>query len=889
MSDSRPNPDELLARVQAEEVKQQRGKLKIFFGMAPGVGKTYAMLQAARRAATEQVDVIVGYVEPHARPETHALVLGLDLMPRRIVHYHGKATEEFDLEAALARKPELILVDELAHTNAEGSTHPKRWQDIEDLLAAGINVYTTLNVQHLESLNDVVAQVTSIPVRETVPDHVFEQADEVELVDLAPDDLIERLREGKVYVSAQASRALENFFRKGNLFALRELALRKTAERVNEQAIGYRQEHDVSRIWAISERLLVCVGPSPMSAKLVRATRRLATSLRAPWVALHVELERAKILSPADQVRLEANLRLAEELGASVDTTYGVHFADAVLKYSHRHNITKIVVGKSRMTRWQELFRGAFVNDLIRRSGDTDIYVISGEAEPPLEHKPVVEKKPTQWTPYFGAMTAVGLCTLISFGLFQLFEATNLAMVYLACVVVVSLVWGRGPSVLATILGVAAFDFFFVKPYNTFAVTDTQYVITFAVMLVTGLVISALASRVYLQTNAIRDREQRTAALFALSRELTRLPTQATVSQATQRILRDSLAVQSWIIVRHPDGTLAPADGAAGSASPQKHDGVVRWVFDHQKPAGQGTDTLPGTEGTYLPLLGADGLVGVIGVQPLDHESRLSNSQLKLFEAFAGQVAMAFERCNLAVQAEKVRLQMETERLRNTLLSAVSHDLRTPLTGITGAASLLVEGNSQLTAEARRDLANSILDESDRLNRLVANLLDMTRLEAGAIQLQPVLQPLEEVVGVVLSRLERQLRHHPVTTNLPADLPPAMIDGLLIQQVLVNLLDNAAKFSPPGTPIDLSASVRNNELAVEVADRGPGIPPAEIDRIFEKFYRIDGQSSSGTGIGLSICRGIVEMHHGKICAENRPGGGAIFRFTLPLRPTPSKT
>ena len=885
MADDRPNPDELLARVRAEEVKQKRGKLKIFFGMAPGVGKTYAMLQAARRAATEQVDVIVGYVEPHARPETHALVLGLDLMPRRIVNYRGKTTEEFDLEAAIARKPQLILVDELAHSNAEGSTHPKRWQDIEDLLAAGIDVYTTLNVQHLESLNDVVAQVTSIPVRETVPDHVFEQADEVELVDLAPDDLIERLREGKVYVSAQASRAIENFFRKGNLFALRELALRKTAERVNEQAIDYRQQHDVSKIWAISERLLVCVGPSPASARLVRATRRMAASLRAPWVALHVELEHGKVLSPADQTRLEANLRLAEELGASVETAFGIDFAESVIKYAHHHNITKIVVGKSRIPKWQELLRGAFVNDLIRHSGDIDIYVISGESEGPGATKHVAEKKPFQWTPYLGAVVAVATCTLVGFGLFQLVAATNLAMVYLACVVVVSLILGRGPSVLATILSVAAFDFFFVYPYNTFAVADTQYVITFSVMLVTGLVISELASRVHLQTNAIREREHRTAALFALSRELTRLPTLATVAQATRRILREALDVQSWIIIRHQDGTLVPADVTDGNAPPQKHEGVIRWVFDHKRPAGHGTDTLPGTEGTYLPLLGADGLVGVIGVQPLSPDSRLTISQMKLFEAFAGQVAIAFERCNLAIEAEHVRLQMETERLRNTLLSAVSHDLRTPLTGITGAASLLVDGNDQLTNESRRDLANSILDESDRLNRLVANLLDMTRLEAGAIQLQPVLQPLEEVVGVVLSRLERQLRHHPVTTNLPADLPPAMIDGLLIQQVLINLLDNAVKFSPPGTPIDLSSYVQKNELVVEVADRGPGVPPGEAERIFEKFYRIEGHSSTGTGIGLSICRSIIEMHHGRICAENRPGGGAIFRFFLPLSPT----
>ena len=889
MTDDRPNPDELLARVQAEEVKQQRGKLKIFFGMAPGVGKTYSMLQAARRAATEQVDVMIGYVEPHARPETYSLVLGLDLMPRRVVSYRGKTTEEFDLEAALFRKPQLIMVDELAHSNPEGSTHPKRWQDVEDLLAAGINVYTTLNVQHLESLNDVVAQVTSIPVRETVPDHVFEQADEVELVDLAPDDLIERLREGKVYVSAQASRALENFFRKGNLFALREMALRKTAERVNEQAIDYRQQHDVSKIWAMSERLLVCVGPSPMSARLVRATRRMATSLRAPWIALHVELEHGRVLSHADQTNLEVNLRLAEELGASVETAFGIDFAETVIKYAHHHNVTKIVVGKSRMSKWQRILSSDFVNELIEKSGDIDVYVISGDSEKHIGPRSLEEKQPTTRIPYLASAAAVGFSTLLSFGLCRLFAATNLefastnlAMVYLACVVAVSLVWGRGPSVLATVLGVAAFDFFFIPPYGSFAVSDTQYVFTFSVMLVTGLVISELTSRVHLQTNALRERERRTAALFALSKELTRLPTQATVAQATRRILFETLDVRSWIVVRNEDGTLTHADAAADGAPPQKHEGVIRWVFDHQRAAGHGTDTLPGTEGTYLPMLGADGLVGVIGVQPVTPESHLTISQMKLFEAFAGQVAIAFERCHLAVQAEHVRLQMETERLRNTLLSAVSHDLRTPLTGITGAASLLVEGDEQLTPESRRDLANSMLDESDRLNRLVANLLDMTRLEAGAIQLQPVLQPIEEVVGIVLNRLERQLRHHTVKTNLPADLPPVRIDGLLIQQVLINLIDNAVKFSSPEAPIEVSAIVNKNQLVVDVADRGPGIPPGESERIFEKFYRVAGHSTTGTGIGLSICRGIIELHHGKITVENRPGGGAVFRFSLPL-------
>lgn len=887
MNNQRPDPDALLARVQAEEARETKGKLKIFFGMAPGVGKTYAMLQAARKASAEGVDVVIGYVEPHARPETHALVLGLDLLPRKRITCRGKTIEEFDLEAALVRKPQLILVDELAHSNPEGSIHPKRWQDIQDLMAAGINVYTTLNVQHLESLNDVVAQVTSIPVRETVPDHVFEIADEVELVDLAPDDLIHRLREGKVYVSSEASRALENFFRKGNLFALRELALRKTAERVSEQAIDYRQQHDVLRIWNTSERLLVCVGPSPLSAKLVRATRRLAGTLRAPWTALHVELDRARTLAPADRQRLENNLRLAEQLGASVETAYGSDFAESVLKYARQQNITKIVVGKSRTIPWRQFWKGTFVDELIRRSGDIDVYVISGNSESDDVPATILEKRRIPWLRYCFATLSVAVSTLISAALFQLFAPTNLVMVYLACVVFVSLVWGRGPSVVATILGVAAFDFFFVAPYSTFAVADSQYLLTFSVMLVTGLVISELASRVQAQTEVIRGREQKTASLFAFSRELTRLPTQGSVATAARRIIGAALDVHVWIIVQHEDGTFGPTDRSADGTPPSKHEGVIRWVFDHKQPAGNGTDTLPGTDAIYLPLLGTDDLVGVLGVQPRSLDQKLTISHRQLLDAFVSQVALAMERCRLALQAEKVRIQMETERLRNTLLSAVSHDLRTPLTGITGAASLLIE-DSSLPPENRRELAESILDESDRLNQLVANLLDLTRLEAGAISLQLALQPIEEVIEVVLRRMHRQLREHPIQMVLPSELQPVMIDAVLIQQVLINLLDNAAKNSPPQSPIEIHVQEQPRQLAVEVVDHGNGIPSGEESHLFEKFYRVHGQNRSGTGIGLAICRGIIELHHGTITGENRPEGGAVFRFNLPRQFEPSR-
>lgn len=886
MSGDRPDPDALLAKVQAEEAKQARGRLKIFFGMAPGVGKTYAMLEAARKIAKEGIDVIVGYVEPHARPETQALVMGLDLLPRREIRRGGATLYEFDLEEALARKPQLILVDELAHTNAEGSTHAKRWQDIDDLLAAGIDVYTTLNVQHLESLNDIVAQVTSIPVRETVPDHVFENADEVELVDLAPDDLIERLHEGRVYLPAQAVRAIENFFRKGNLIALRELSLRKTAERVNAQALDWRQEHAIDRIWPTSERLLVCVGSSPMSAKLVRGARRMAASLRAPWTALHVDLEGRSPPGPADRQRLEQNLRLAEELGAKVDTVADPEFSAGVLRYAREHNVTKIVVGKPQQSRWRDLLRGAFVDDLIRHSGDIDVYVISGDdTERPTSQPATPSTIPKDRRPYVWATLAVALCTLLCWSLSPVLEPTNLAMLYLASVLGIAVTCGRGPSILATVLGVFVFDIGFVPPAGTLAVTDTQYLLTFLVMLTTGLVVSELAARVRAQTESARRRERTTAALYVLSRELTNLPTTETVAQKARQIIGEAIDADVWIVLPAGDGRYVPADPRPEGSPPPRDEGVVRWVYEHERPAGRGTDTLPGGESTFFPLLGTDGIVGVLGVRPHHPSDSPPSEQGRLLQAFVGQVAGAIERCGLAVQAERIRLEMETERLRNALLSAVSHDLRTPLATITGAAGILVEGNG-VPEGTRQDLASSILDEADRLNRLVANLLDLTRLEAGAIALQRELQPLEEVIETSLARLERQLRDHPVVTRLAKDLPPVAIDGILVQQVLVNLLDNASKFAPAGTSLDLSAFVERGDLVVEVSDRGPGIPPGEEERIFAKFYRAGGvhQSQRGSGIGLAICRGIVELHGGRISARNRPGGGAIFRLTMPLPP-----
>ncbi|RIK78625.1 MAG: two-component system sensor histidine kinase KdbD [Planctomycetota bacterium] len=890
MTDERPNPDELLAKVQAEESLSARGRLKIFFGMAPGVGKTYAMLEAARKTAKEGTDVVIGYVEPHARPETQALVLGLDVLPRRVVSYGGVTLEEFDLEGALARKPQILIVDELAHTNAPGSTHERRWQDVEQVLAAGIDVYTTLNVQHIESLNDVVAQITGIVVRETVSDAVFERADEIELVDISPDDLLERLREGKVYVPAQAQRAIEHFFQKGNLIALRELAMRQAAERVDAQMGEFRRIHAIDRTWPAAERLLVCVGPSPMSARLIRATRRIAAGLKAPWLAVHVESPPSAALPFADRERLAQHMRLAEQLGGETVTLAGNDVAGEVVAYAREHNVTKIIAGKPQQSRWRDLTRGSYVYELTRRCGDIDVYIISGEGETPAPKAARAQQADRDWFPFLGALGTVAVCTAIGFLMSRHFAPTNIVMVYLLGILAVSLRWGRWPSILSSVLGVAAFDFCFVPPQYTFAVADTEYLFTFAVMLFTGLVISTLTARLGFQAEAARDRERRTAALFATTRELSSLEDRRAIIEAGLRHVTDLLAADACVLTPDAAGRLTQhACGSRGYQPHERENAVARWVLEHGKPAGRGTQTLPAAESLHLPLLAASGAVGVLAVRfPADRPPP-APAQIHLLETLGGLIALSLERAALAHESEQRLIQVEAEKLRSSLLSAVSHDLRTPLAAIAGASSTLLEADRALPPEARRELTQSIVDETDRLNRLVANLLDMTRLEGGAMVVEKQWQGVEEIIGVVLSRLAARLASHRVEVKLPQHLPLVPFDDLLIQQVLVNLLENAVKYAPEDSQITISAKPEPTAVTIEVADEGPGIPAGDEERIFDKFHRgSTAKGRAGVGLGLAICRGIVNLHGGRIWAQNRPQRGAAFRFTLPIEGTPPK-
>jgi two-component system sensor histidine kinase KdpD len=882
--DHRPDPDALLARVKEEETRQRRGRLKIFFGAAAGVGKTYAMLEAARERRDDDVDVVVGYVETHGRAETDALLDGLEILPPRLVEYRGATLRDFDLDAALVRRPSLILVDELAHTNAPGSRHAKRWQDVRELLDAGIDVYTTVNVQHVESLNDVVAKITGVAVRETVPDSVLEEADELELIDLPPDDLLERFADGKVYVPEQAQEALRNFFRKGNLIALRELALRRTAQRVDAQMRLYRRDHAIEAIWPAAERLLVCVGPEPDSARLVRAAKQMADRLGAEWIAANVQTP-AQLRMPVEvRDRVSDTLRLAEQLGAETVTLIGDRMSDEILACARSRNATRIIVGKPRRSLWRRVLQGSIVDALVEGSGDIDVDVISGKREVAALPTPLRRRVPvTDWWGYARASAIVALATGVAWFMFRLVELSDLVMVYLLAIVLVGMRHGRGPSLLASVLAVAAFDFFFVPPYFTFTVSDVRHTITFAVMLLVGFVIGGLTARLRGQAAAAREREQRTAALYAMSRELASTRGVDELLRVAVRHVAEVFRCQVAVLL--PDGAGRPLP-RPGVRAQFEVDGselaVSQWVYQHREPAGLGTATLPGAAALYLPLIAPRGPVGTLGVRPADRHAFDAPEQLHQLETFANQTALAIERAQLAAEAEEARVRIETERLRSSLLSSVSHDLRTPLASITGATGALLENGAQLDPGTRQELLESVRDEADRLTRLVQNLLEMTRLESGALELRREWQALEEVIGTALRRLGRRLEGRRVTTDLPPGLPLVHVDGVLIEQVLINLLDNALKHTAADVPIRIIATATDRAVTVEVADRGPGLPPGEEARVFEKFYRGSSTPARGAGLGLAICQGIVSAHGGRIWAQNLPEGGVAFLFTLPL-------
>ena len=899
MENERPDPDQLLARFKREEQQAKRGQLRIFFGACAGVGKTYAMLSAAREQQGEGVSVLVGVVETHGRKETAELLEGLEILPRRSIPYRGVELHEFDLDAALARKPQLLVVDELAHTNAPGSRHAKRWQDVEELLDAGIDVYSAMNVQHLASLNDVVGKITGIRVWETVPDKVFDEAHEIELVDLPPDELIERLNEGKVYMPEAAQNAVRNFFRKGNLIALREMALRRTAERVDRQMREYREDHAIEAPWPVAERLVVCVGPGAKAEQTVRAAARVAARMKADWTAVYVETPRLQRLPDAERDRILRNLRLAEQLGGTAITLGGGDVAEEVLAYARATNATRIVVGRVRRRGLRMWLPLSAADRIVAGASDLEVLVIGGEAdttEAPAkaliarsrDHLEVRARKAIRWEAYVGAAAIVAVATGIAALMDPFFERANQVMVYLLAVTLLATRFGRGPSAFAALLSVITFDFFFVPPRWSFAVSDTQYLVTFGVMLAVGLIISNLAANIRTRARIASYREQRTAALYAMSRELAAAENTEEMLRAAVKHLAQVFESQSVILLPDGDGRIRYPRGESSVGSLHAADlSVAQWVFDHGQAAGLATDTLPGAQAHYLPLTGSAQQIGVLALLPANPRRVFVPEQQRLLETFASQIALALERSQLAASAKQSALAAESERLRNALLAAISHDLRTPLASIIGASSSLLERGTRLDDANRGELARAIQEEATRMSGLIDNVLDMARLQSGAASLNRQWHPIEELVGATLKRMERTLSQHRVVTHIPSELPLVNVDGVLIGQLLANLLENAVKYTPPHTTISISAEKSRGEIVVSVADEGPGLPPGEEERVFDKFHRAAPEGpQSGVGLGLSICKAIVQAHGGSIAAENLPLGGAVFRFTLPLVDSP---
>ncbi|MGH8779102.1 DUF4118 domain-containing protein [Paraburkholderia sp.] len=922
---TRPDPDELLDKLQREEEKSQRGKLKIFFGASAGSGKTYAMLQAARRHQEEGVDVVVGIVETHGRGETAALLEGLEVLPLAQIEYRNRKLAEFDLDAALARRPQLMLVDELAHSNVQGARHLKRWQDVYELLDAGIDVYTTVNVQHLESLNDVVGQITGIRVWETVPDRVFDSADEITLVDLPAEELLARMREGKVYLPAQAERAVRNFFRKGNLIALRELALRRTADRVDAQMREYRADRSIQRIWQARERLLVCVGPGPEAPTLVRGAARLAASLKADWIAVYVETPALQRLPAARRERTLDALRLASELGAETATLANSDAVAALIGYAQVRNVSKLVAGSSMRSGFMRRLRRPFGERLAERAGDLDLTLIRAsdtrEAGRDAPRTPLDEGV-RAWREALGAARerrspprayawTLVLCagiTLIASQLIDRIDLTNLVMLYLLGVIFAAVKLGRGPGVLLSFASVAAFDFFFVPPRMSLSVSDTQYVLTFTGMLLTSLVISHLTSSLRREASVAQRREARTGAMYAMARELAAaLTTEQIVGIGSRHVHEVFRARVAMLLPDSADRVrqkIEDPDAAVTLDGSDLDSDVGQWVYDQQKPAGHGTDTLPATTALYLPLKAPMRTRGVLAVSTTDPHELDVPEQQRMLDAFAAQIALALERVHYVDIARDALVNMESERLRNSLLSAISHDLRTPLTTIVGFASMLAQTRQQAHAQSPDappqpgdDLVEAIHEESLRMAGIVTNLLDMARLQAGGLQLNRQWTLLEETVGAALRACRRVLARHPAQVRLPPDLPLLQLDAVLMERLFANLFENAAKYTPADTPLAIGAQrIDDNDgkpfVRVTVDDTGPGLPPGMETRIFDKFTRGEKESAKpGIGLGLAICRAIVEAHGGTIGALNRVGQdgrveGARFWFTLPVETPP---
>lgn len=886
MDEYRPDPDKLLAAIQKNEDRQQRGKLKIFFGMAAGVGKTYAMLDYARQRKAEGVDVVVGYIEAHKRVDTEALLQGLEIIPRQKLEYRGTTIEEMDTDAILARQPQLVLVDELAHTNAPGARHIKRYQDVIELLEAGLNVWTTVNVQHFESRADTVRQITGITVHETVPDSILEYADEIELIDLSPDDLRKRLAEGKVYTPERVETAAGNFFRTGNLTALREMALRLTAEHVDHQLRDYMQVKSIAGPWKSGEHLMVAVGPSPFSEQLIRWTRRVAYNLEAHWIAAYVET--GQYVSAENKARLADNLALARDLGGEVLVSAGMNIDAALMQIARQRNVTQVVVGKPRSSRWQQLRRGgSLVDKLIKSSGDIDIFVVTGDkveetgARLPLP-QPV---RSSTWRQYAVALFVIGLLTSVDLMALPWLGYQAVGLTELFAVLLISVYIGRGPALAAAAVSAISWNFLFIAPRFTFHISEIHDVILFIMYFVIAILTGNLTARIRTQERQARYNADRTLALYTLAHEVaTAVNMEDVLRMAVSQIAGVFDAEVAILLpkngklerVTHPSSTLT---------LDEKDYGVATWVFENGKSAGRFTNTLPMATAQFLPLLTPNRTVGVIGIRTRQSD-RLSFDQEALLETFSNQIALVIERELLDEAAEQAAMLQESERLYTTLLNSISHELRTPIATIAGASSGLLDPQTGANEKVRTQLSHDIQDAADRLNRLVENLLDMSRLDSGRLKLKRDWCDVSDVIGVAAKRSDKCFEERPLSIHIAPDLPLVRMDFVMMEQVLVNLLDNACNYTPVGTRIELSAAIEGQWLTIVIADNGQGLPPQDIERVFEKFYRVPGTATGGTGLGLSICRGLVEAHGGTLTASNQSTGGARFLIRIPADTLP---
>lgn len=887
----RPDPDTLLAQMQAQDRRASRGKLRIYFGASAGVGKTYAMLNAARSMRAEKLDVVVGLVETHGRKETAALLDGLEILPRKNVAYRDKTIAEFDIDAALARKPALILVDELAHSNAPGSRHPKRWQDVEELLGAGIDVFTAVNVQHLESLNDVIGGITGIRVAETLPDTVFDQADEIVLVDIPADDLLTRLKEGKVYQQQQAERASRNFFRKGNLIALRELALRRTADRVEDDVKAYRVEKSINAVWKTDSDLLACIGPRAGAEHVIRSTAQLASQLNAQWHAVYVETPQLQRLAPGERERILKTLKLAQDLGATTAVLPGNDIAREIVSYARSHNFSRIILGRNH-SRWP--WRAPHAQRIANYAPDIDL-IETGErqsrevaAAAPREggsaqDDDAADSGKSPYLPYAWTVAICILTALITTPMMPHLDLANIVMLFLLAEVLIAVRFGRGPAVLAAFLSVAVFDFFFVSPRFSFAVSDVQYLVTFSVLLVVGLIVGQLTSGLRFQARIAAQREGRARALYEFARELSSALQAEQVFETTQNFIQRTFHAQAVLLLPNDEARLQAAQGHGKELDT----GIAQWAFDRATPAGMGTDTLPASVYFYLPLVAPMRTRGVLAIRPENRRWMLIPEQRRQLDTFAALAAIALERVHYIEVAQDALLRMESERLRNSLLAAISHDLRTPLTALVGLSESLTRSKPEL-ATAQQELANALHEEALRMGNLVTNLLDMARIQSGEVKLNLQWQQFEEVVGSSLRAVQSLLGKHQVQTRLTRGLPLVNFDAVLIERVLCNLLENASKYTPAGSQITIAAELSGQSLDVAVYDNGPGLPPGQEEAIFEKFTRGERESATpGVGLGLAICRAIIEAHHGSIRGGHSPQGGAAIIFTLPLGTPPA--